>query len=318
MSTIAVFIEHAGGSARRASLEALGAAHATGASCVAILAGEGAESLASGLGAHGAARCIALTGAGAASHDALAAAIADAVRAADASGFVAAATTDGKDLAARVAAHVDSVLFTDCTGLEAAGESFRVRRPWLAGRAIATLTSTGAVFCATTRLNVFQPASGDGTAELETRAIDATPKARVVGVEAKGAARLDVKEAPVVVSGGRGLQEPGNFKLIEDLAAAFGNAAVGASRAVVDAGWRPHSEQVGQTGKTVSPQLYVAVAISGAIQHLAGMRTSKVIVAINRDADAPIFKVADYGIVGDAFEVVPALTEEIRKIKARS
>ena len=314
MANILVFVEHANGTARRASLECIGAARSTGHGVIAVLAGEGAKNAAASLGKHGASKVVVLTG-GKPSADALARDLARLVTENGAKSFLAAASATGKDIAPRVAALLDSTIFSDVTGLSASGESFTAVRPWLAGKAIATLSSTAPVFCATTRPNAFQASETGGNAEIVEVAASSDGKAIVASIAAKVGGKLDVKEAPVVVSGGRGMKAPENFKLIEELAAAFGNAATGASRAVVDSGWRPHGEQVGQTGKTVSPQLYIAVGISGAIQHLAGMRTSKVIVAINRDADAPIFKVADYGIVGDLFEVVPALTAALKNDK---
>jgi len=315
MPNIVVFVEQHAGKPARAALECLGAARACGGSVCAVVAGAGADAAAAGLGRFGAAKAVVLQG-GAASSDALAADLAAIAREQGAQAFLCAATSSGRDLAPRVAALLDSTLFSDCTALSAQANSFSAVRPWLAGKAIATLASSAPVFCATTRPNVFAAAEGSGTAEIVARAASTGGKAQVTGSAAKPGGKLDVKEAPVVVSGGRGMKGPENFGLIEELAAAFGNAATGASRAVVDAGWRPHAEQVGQTGKTVAPQLYVAVGISGAIQHLAGMRTSKVIVAINKDPDAPIFKIADYGIVGDAFEIVPALAQAVRELKA--
>jgi electron transfer flavoprotein alpha subunit len=169
------------------------------------------------------------------------------------------------------------------------------------------------------RPNTFPVSSSGGQAKVEDLAPAISQDqlgAKVLEVKAAKSEKADLTEAERIVSGGRGLKDPANFKIIEELAAEIG-ATVGASRAVVDLTWRPHSDQVGQTGKTVSPNLYIAVGISGAIQHLAGMSTSKCIVAINKDKDAPIFKVADYGLVGDALEVVPRMTAEIRKIKGK-
>mgnify|MGYP001605177448 FL=1 len=227
------------------------------------------------------------------------------------------ATALGKDLGPRLAARLGCSLTTEVTGLSFEG-AVVVKRPAYSGKAIYRLRITATPCVVSLRPNNFTPVERAGAGKVESVPVPAEVpvRARTVSVKEPEEARFDVAEAPVVVSGGRGLKDPANFKLIEELAAALGTAAVGASRAVVDAGWRPHADQVGQTGKTVSPSLYIAVGISGAVQHLAGMRTAKVIVAINKDKDAPIFKIADYGIVGDLFEIVPRLTEEIRKLRA--
>ncbi len=230
-----------------------------------------------------------------------------------------AATATGRDLAPRVAARLGVPLLTDCTEVEVADGSVVVTRPVFAGKALARVRALAAPALLSIRPNVFpaREASRASTSGELDATTAATPAGyRVIGFEASQGAALDVSEATIVVSGGRGMKGPENWHLLADLRDAIGEAAaLGASRAVVDAGWRPHAEQVGQTGKTVTPKLYFAVAISGAIQHLAGMRTSGVIVAVNRDADAPIFGVADYGVVGDAFEVVPKLAEAIRELR---
>lgn len=235
----------------------------------------------------------------------------------DYAAIVFAATATGRDLAPRVAARLGVGCATDVIALSVDGGSVVATRPVYAGKAIQKVKLTGSPAVVTVRPNVFHPAENQkaGTAgTVEVPAFDV--RVKVKEVKEPPTATLDVTEASIIVSGGRGLRDPENFKLIEELAAAFGNAAVGASRAVVDAGWRDHGEQVGQTGKTVSPNLYIAVGISGAIQHLAGMRTAKTIVAINKDKDAPIFKVADYGIVGDLFEIVPKLTEAVKAARS--
>ena len=227
------------------------------------------------------------------------------------------ATATGRDLAPRVAARLGQGCATDVTAMSVDGGKIMVTRPIYAGKALQKLRMNGSPAILSIRPNTFPVAQNAKAGTQESVSVPAfTARVTVKEIKAAAAATLDVAEASVVISGGRGLKEPANFKLLEDLAAAFGNAAVGASRAVVDAGWRDHGSQVGQTGKTVSPGLYIAVGISGAIQHLAGMRTAKVIVAINKDKDAPIFKIADYGVVGDLFEILPRLTEEVKKLRA--
>lgn len=226
------------------------------------------------------------------------------------------ATSLGRDLAPKVSAKLDCGIAVDCVELNISDNKIIATRPIYAGKALMDVTMNSDKKIFTLRPNVFS-AGVPTENKAEINVINAEfqePKVKVVEIK-KSEGKLDVAEADIIVSGGRGMKGPEHFKMIEELADLLGGA-VGASRAVVDAGWRPHSEQVGQTGKTVSPTLYFALGISGAIQHLAGMRSSKYIVAVNKDKDAPIFQAADYGIVGDVFEIVPALIEEIKKIKS--
>lgn len=233
--------------------------------------------------------------------------------------IVLSATSLGKDLAGRIAIKTDSAVYNDCIDLKAEGGIVTASRPVYAGKSITDIKSDSGKIVISIRPNVFKPEESESSgvisekADLSKMNISASDFKAVVKDISVSSEKLDVAEADRIVSGGRGLREPENFKLVENLALAIG-AATGASRAVVDAGWRPHSEQVGQTGKTVSPSLYIACGISGAIQHLAGMSSSKCIVAINKDKDAPIFQIANYGIVGDVFEIIPALTEEFKKV----
>ncbi len=320
MTRILAVTEQRDGALRKVSLEVVSAARrladALGGTVDALVIGGGPVGGTDALARVGADQVLSATHADFALYqpDGYAATVAAA--AAGATVVLFASTATGRDLAPRVAARLGAALATDVTALEVEGGKVIATRPMYAGKVLARVRLDGAIALATIRPNTFVTADAPKAGAAGTATVPAyTARVKVTGVKAPASAALDVAEAPVVVSGGRGLKEPEHFKLLEELAAALGNAAVGASRAVVDAGWREHGAQVGQTGKTVSPNLYVAVGISGAIQHLAGMRTAKTIVAINRDKDAPIFKVADYGIVGDLFEIVPRLTAEVKKLR---
>ena len=320
---ILVFVEQREGRVRPVAREALGEASrlaaALGGPVTGVCCAAAAPGLAA-LGEAGAERVLLAAHPEFAAYDGAgyAAAVAAAVRATSPAAVLFAASAIGRDLAPRVAALLGVGLAADCTALAATGGKLAATRPVFAGKALQKVAFPLAPALVSLRPKVFAPAAPQAgrAAAVEPLAFAwdaAAPRARVTGSAGAAGGRPDLTESEIVVSGGRGLKGPENFALIEQLADALG-ATVGASRAVVDAGWRPHGDQVGQTGKTVSPKLYVAVGISGAIQHLAGMSSSRCIVAINKDPDAPIFKVADLGIVGDLFEVVPALTEAIRKL----
>ncbi|MDO9694457.1 MAG: electron transfer flavoprotein subunit alpha/FixB family protein [Candidatus Latescibacteria bacterium] len=320
MPNIAVFIEQSGGTAKKVAwqmtAEARRLVDRAGGEVWAVVLGDGAA--AAEAGRHGAHRVFIAGDGDFATYNsetwtrALAAFVA--ARRPDL--LLVGATAMGKDFAPRLAARLDAACVSDCVGLDFDG-GFKLRRPIFAGKCFADVAVDAPVAVAGVRPNAF-PLFAGGGADAPAESFDPglggfTPHATIVETLTSAEKKIELTEAEVIVSGGRGLKEAANYKLIETLAATMG-AAAGASRAIVDAGWVPHSHQVGQTGKTVSPKLYVAVGISGAIQHLAGMSSSKCIVAINKDPNAPIFKTADYGIAADLFEVVPALDEAIRAL----
>ncbi len=323
MAAILAIAEQRAGALRKISEETVTAAATLAAKLNAevhaFVAGpSGIAADAAELGKFGAAKVLVAESAQLEQYDAeaLARLIAEQAKQADYAAVLFGGSSFGKDLAPRVAAKLDVPLATDATAVDVDGSDIVVTRPVYAGRALAKVVLAGSTRVISLRPNIFraQEKSAAGAVENITTAGLSAGRVVVKEVKAAAGAKVDVAEAPVVVAGGRGLKAPENWHLLEALRDALGsNCALGASRAVVDAGWRPHSEQVGQTGKTVSPQLYFAIGISGAMQHLAGMRSAKTIVAINKDPDAPIFKVADYGIVGDVNEVLPKLTEEIKK-----
>jgi len=324
MSTLLVIAEQRGGALRKAAHEALSQARrmadADQGRVIAVIAGSGIGSLVAEAARFGADHVFLADHADLAAYSTEGYVLA-AQRAFEKSGadvILMGATSMGKDLAPRLAARLKLAYLADVVELTGAGAALAAVRPTFAGKVRMTVQpADGTRAIATLRPNVFAPKSLEGRMAT-TEAVDLGGmliRARVVETRVEAAGRIELTEADVIVSGGRGVKAPENFPLLQELADAFGGA-LGASRAVVDAGWIDHSHQVGQTGKTVSPGLYVACGISGAIQHLAGMSSSKIIVAINKDGEAPIFKVADIGLVGDMFDIVPKLTEEVRRVRA--
>ncbi|WP_116215071.1 electron transfer flavoprotein subunit alpha/FixB family protein [Streptomyces olivoreticuli] len=319
MAEVLVYVDHADGAVRKPTLELLTLARRIG-EPVAVHLGAGADAAAQTLGEYGAVKV--LTADASEFSDYLIAPKVDALEAAYKAvspvAVLVPSSAEGKEIAARLAVRIGSGIITDAVDLEAGAEgpvatqsvfaaSYSTKSRVTKGTPVITVKpNSAAPEAAAAAGTVEQLAVSFGEKSTGTKVVSRTPR------ESTG--RPELTEAAIVVSGGRGVNGAENFSLIEGLADSLG-AAVGASRAAVDAGWYPHTNQVGQTGKSVSPQLYIAAGISGAIQHRAGMQTSKTIVAINKDAEAPIFDLVDYGVVGDLFEVVPQLTEEVKSRK---
>jgi len=320
---VMVIAEQRDGEIRKVSYEIVSEgkrlADKLGQKVIAVLLGQNIKAKAASLAHYGADKIIVADDAKLANYipDAYASVIAQIVKANDPAVLILGASVQGKDVAARVSAKLGVGMAQDCTAFAIDNGRLTAIRPMYAGKVYAKVTfSDNYPHMATARPNVMPMSPPDASKAGEVAdagvAIDEV-KTKVADVIREAAGKVDLTEADKIVSGGRGMKGPEGFKVLEDLAAVLG-ASVGASRSAVDAGWRSHTDQVGQTGKVVSPNLYIACGISGAIQHLAGMSTSKVVVAINKDPEAPIFQKADYGVVDDLFNVVPALAAEIKKL----
>ncbi len=318
MGKVIVFTEHANGDFKRGTYELLTAAQKSGHDIHAVVVGPGAEALAQKLGAWSVKEAIVCEDENLKNYnpELYAHLLATTFTAEKPDYVLASSSMLARDVFPRVAQNLSAGVVSDCTELTFNGGAAQVRRPMYAGKCSAQAEFANCDI----KIILMRPnqlpvgTAGSGTAAIKKIALPPTDlRTRIKEIVKGASAKLDLTEANIIVSGGRGMKGPEHFKLLEDLAAVLG-ATVGASRAVVDAGWVSHATQVGQTGKTVAPTLYIACGISGAIQHLAGMSGSKVIVAINSDPEAPIFQKATYGIVGDVFSVIPALTEEFKAI----
>jgi electron transfer flavoprotein alpha subunit len=320
MAEVLVLAEHADGEVKKVTLELLTAARRLGSPSV-VWTGPGSDAGIARLGEYGAEKVYIADSPDFSGYVVAPAAelLAQLVSSVSPAAVLVAGTTEGKEIAGRLAVKTGSGVLTDAVNVTAGDDGAPVaEQPNFGGAITVHSTVRAGTPIIAVRPNAVSPEVSAGAAAVEAVSFTASDAAKAAAitehvVAAKGE-RPDLTEAQIVVSGGRGTGSPDGFKIIEKLADALG-AAVGASRAVTDAGWYPHQFQVGQTGKTVSPQLYMAVGISGAIQHRAGMQTSKTIVAVNKDPEAPIFEIADFGVVGDLFTVVPQLLEEIAQHK---
>lgn len=320
MAKVLVIAEQRDGRLKKSTFELLGASAAAGNETHAVLLGENVAALAKDLGPYGAQKVHVAENPALKYYtaEAYANVVLAVLKSVNPDIVLGSHTPTGRDLLPKVAGKLGVGLASDCTQLSFEGSKIKARRPVYAGKATAEVEFLGSgPQMATVRPNALgipKPDSSKSAAVISVTPDLGALRTKVIDVVQGSSGRPDVTEASIVVSGGRSLKNAENFKILEDMADVLG-AAVGASRAAVDAGYRPHRDQVGQTGKVVSPTLYIACGISGAIQHLAGMRTSKVIVAVNTDPEAPIFQVADYGVVGDLFALVPLLKDEFKKIK---